>query len=299
MTKLGNKCKIVLSIGIASLIFTGCTEKNLLILKQEKESLSPITTTPTGKHYTGKFVWHDLVTDDVAKAKQFYTGLFGWTFEDKGGYTTIYHKSKAIGGMMHVAHNSEKKAEAVWLPSMSVENVDSAVSEVKAHKGSVLKGPLDMPQRGRGALVSDAQGAQIVLLHSKSGDPLDATPKIGDWLWNELWTSNPKESELFYRAIGKYDTVSKDGEYRILKNKGKWRAGIRDVSKEDTRSRWVSVVRVKDLQQSMEKVASLGGQVLMKPHKDIAEGKVAVIADNTGALLLIQRWSESMIEGGK
>ena len=99
--------------------------------------------------------------------------------------------------------------------------------------------------------------------------------------------------------LGKYDAVSKAGEYRILKDKGKWRAGIRDVSKEDAKSRWVSVVRVSDLQKSMDKVVSLGGEILMKPRKEIAEGNVAVIADNTGALLLIQRWSGSVKEGGK
>lgn len=293
------KWKIVVSTGILSLILAGCAGKSPLALQQEKESLSAITTTPTGKHYTGKIVWHDLLTNDVSKAKHFYAGLFGWSFEDKGGYTTIYHHDKAIGGMMHVAHKSDKNAEAVWLSSMSVENVDKAITEIKANKGTVLKGPLDMPKRGRGVLVSDAQGAHIVLLHSKGGDPLDAKVNMGDWLWNELWTSNPNESEALYRILGKYDTVSKAGEYRILEHKGKWRAGIRDISKEDARSRWVSVVRVADLQKSMDKVKQFGGQVLMNPHKEIAKGNIAVIADNTGALLLLQRWSDSVKEGGK
>jgi len=299
MNIIVNRWKITISTAIVSLLLLGCSGKNPLSLQQEIQSLSSITKTPTGKHYTGKFVWHDLLTDDVSKAKQFYAGLFDWTFEDKHGYITIYHHGKAIGGMMHVAHTSDKSAEAVWLPSLSVENVDSAIAELKAKKGTVLKGPIDMPQRGRGVLVSDAQGAQIVLLRAKGGDPLDAAPQMGDWLWNELWTSNPNESESFYRALGKYDAVSKTGEYHILQHKGKLRAGIRDVSKEDAKSRWVSVVRVADLQKSMAKAESLGGQVLMKPHKEIANGNVAVIADNTGALLLLQRWSGNVKEGGK
>jgi len=299
MNRIVHRWIAVISIAISSLLFLGCTGKNPLTLQQETQSLSSITETPTGKHYTGKFVWHDLLTDDVSKAKQFYAGLFDWTFEDKGGYVTIYHQGKAIGGIMHVAHTSDKSTEAVWLSSLSVENVDSAIAEVKSKKGTVLKGPIDMPQRGRGVLVSDAQGAQIVLLRAKGGDPLDTTPQMGDWLWNELWTSNPNESELLYRALGKYDAVSKIGEYHILKHKGKLRAGIRDVSKEDVKSRWVSVVRVADLQKSMVKAESLGGQVLMKPHKEIANGNVVMIADNTGALLLLQRWSGSVKEGGK
>lgn len=297
MSKTGIRWKIGLLTGILSLIFTGCTGKNPLSLQKGTESLSAITKTPTGKYYTGKIVWHDLLTDDVTKAKQFYAELFGWSFEDNGEYTTIYHHDKAIGGMMQISHKSDKKSEAVWLPSFSVKDVDSAIVELKAKQGKVLKGPLDMPQRGRGALVSDVQGAQIVLLRSKGGDPLDTTPKVGDWLWNELWTNNAQESEALYRRLGKYDTVSKVGMYRIMKHEGQWRAGIRDVSQEDAKSRWVSVVRVADLHRSMDKVRHLGGQVLMEPHKDVADGNVAVIADNTGALLLIQHWTDK--EGGK
>ena len=27
----------------------------------------------------GRFVWHELMSTDVAKAEEFYTSLFGWT----------------------------------------------------------------------------------------------------------------------------------------------------------------------------------------------------------------------------
>ena len=286
---------------LASLLLVGCTGVTTPTpaSTQEKSALSAITKSATHKHYSGKFVWHDLLTDDVSGAKAFYSALFGWTFEEEGAYITIYNRGKLIGGMMEVSSKSGNIGESVWLPSMSVKNVDSAISEVKANKGRVLKGPLDMPKRGRGVLVSDAQGAHIVLLQAKGGDPMDATPQMGDWLWNELWTSKPKESETLYRALGKYQVVSNAREYRILKNKGKWRAGIRDVSKEDAKSRWASVIRIADLQKTMDQVVRLGGKILMKPRKEIADGNVAVIADSTGALLIMQRWSDTVAQGGK
>jgi hypothetical protein len=33
----------------------------------------------------GKVIWHDLITEDVDAAREFYGGLFGWTFEDSTG----------------------------------------------------------------------------------------------------------------------------------------------------------------------------------------------------------------------
>ena len=111
----------------ASLFLLGCTGVNAPTPKQEKLALPAITKNATDKYYSGKFVWHDLLTDDVSAAKAFYSGLFAWIFEEQGEYTTIYNRGELIGGMMEVSPKPGSTAEAIWLPSMSVGNVDSAV----------------------------------------------------------------------------------------------------------------------------------------------------------------------------
>jgi len=277
---------------LISVLLVGCTGLTTPTPKLEKVSLPAITKSATHKHYSGKFVWHDLLTDDVSAAKAFYSGLLGWSFEEEGGYTTIYNRGKLIGGMMEVSPKSGSTAEAVWLPSVSVSNVDSAIDYVSSKKGKVLKGPLDMEERGQGVLVSDPQGAQLVLLHSKGGDPVDATPQMGDWLWNELWTNKPKESYDFYRKLGQYDASTHKDNYRILSHKGKWRAGLRHVTKDDLKVRWVPVVRVVDPKMITDKVEKLGGKILMEAHSSFLNGNIALISDNTGALVIVQRWTE-------
>jgi len=285
--KWSSACALLISV-----LFVGCTGVTTPAPKQEKLALPAITKSATHKHYSGKFVWHDLLTDDVSMAKAFYSGLLGWSFEEEGAYTTIYNRGKLIGGMMEVAPKPDRKAESVWLPSMSVSNVDSMVAYVEKKKGKVLKGPLDMKERGRGVLVSDPHGAQLVLLHAKGGDPVDTTPQMGDWLWNELWTNKPKESYDFYRKLGQYDASTHKDNYRILSHKGKWRAGLRHVMKDDLKVRWVPVVRVVDPKIVTDKVEKLGGKVLMEAHPSFLDGNVALISDNTGALVIVQRWTE-------
>ena len=291
---LGSMKVSVIGIGMltASLWFTGCANITETPQKKEPQSLPSITSTVTGEWHQGKFVWHDLLTDDVKAAQKFYGDVFGWTFKTKRAYTQIFNQKNLIGGMMEIKPGEEKKAQAVWLPTVSVTDVDKSIRYVKFKKGEVLKGPVDMQARGRGALVSDPQGAQIVLLHAKDGDPKDMTPQAGDWLWNELWSNTPKESYTFYRHIGGYDNSEMKDEYRILKQKEKWRAGIRDISKEELKARWVPAIRVSDLKETMSKVKSSGGEVLVTPHKELAGGDVALIADNTGALVIIQYWEE-------
>ena len=280
-------------------LLTGCTSVKDPEPQKRHLSLPSITTTPTGEYHHGKFVWHDLVTDDVSKAKDFYAALFGWSFEKRGEYTLILNNGTPIGGMLEIKPDSQSKAEAVWLPSMSVADIDKSIAYVKSQKGEVLKGPVDMQARGRGVLVSDPHGAHLVLLHAKDGDPKDATPQIGDWLWNEIWTDVPKQSYSFYNKLGGYDASEMRNSYRILKNKDQWRAGIRDVSNEDVKERWVAVVRVADLKTITDKVEEKDGTVLVHPNKELMNGNVAIIKDNTGALLVVQRWSENSMTGRK
>lgn len=44
--------------------------------------LPPLVQPTTREHHPGKVIWADLVTPDLAGAKRFYGGLFGWTFND-------------------------------------------------------------------------------------------------------------------------------------------------------------------------------------------------------------------------
>jgi predicted enzyme related to lactoylglutathione lyase len=262
------------------------------------QNLTGITDTATNIHHPGKFVWHDLLTPDAAASRKFYGALLGWTFSPRGNYVEIHNGTRKIGGIAQVeADNDKQKTAASWLASMSVANVDAALAEVKAHKGKVINGPVDMPLRGRGALISDSQGAHLVLLHAKDGDPEDRKPQMGDWLWNEIWTSMPDETIAFYQAAGGYSEVKKGEDYAILINQGKWRAGVR-FSDNDVTVRWVPAIRVSDPGSLLAKVEALGGTVWIRPGDLPGNPDTALISDNMGALLILQRWTFSNVQEG-
>jgi predicted enzyme related to lactoylglutathione lyase len=278
------------------LFMVGCSQMSAPAPQQSKTLLPAITSEDTQRHYQGKFVWHDLLTDDVTAAKTFYAGLFGWSFQDYGDYVVILNQGRRIGGMITVVPKDSTKAEALWLASVSVADVDKAATYVQEHHGAVLKGPMDMTERGRGALVSDADGAHLVLLHSKSGDPVDAMPQNGDWLWNELWSNHLDQSYTFYQALIGYDKTTAESDYLILTHEGQWRAGIREVKDDDSKVRWVPVIRVADPEATAAKATQFGGRVLLEPQDSFKNGDVAVIIDPSGALVIIQRWSDEGAE---
>ncbi|OEU48897.1 MAG: hypothetical protein BA872_00840 [Desulfobacterales bacterium C00003060] len=283
---------------IAAVFLSGCSNFGKLSAGGVEMAQTPITENPSGKTYPGKFIWHDLLTPDSLSAGKFYEKLFGWQIDYQGQYAVVRNGDKLIAGILQVEPSGDRTREGVWIPSVSVADVDATASLAKANGGKVLNGPVDMGQRGRAALISDPQRADLVLLSAKGGDPADAEAAIGDWLWDEIWTDDPDNTEDFYASVLGYDEIALGNEYDVFKYKGKWRAGIRHLRDDNEHMLWVPVVRVADPEAIAQRVRELGGVVWVAPDEAPSKGDTALIGDTTGALLLIQRWPPQASKGG-
>ena len=109
--------------------------------------------------WTGRFVWHDLMTTDAATAQAFYGSLFDWQIQGvpMQGFTyrMITVGPGPIGGIVE-----EKNIPmSHWMPYLAVADVDAAAAKVGKLGGSVCVPPTDIPGTGRFAVVGDPQGA--------------------------------------------------------------------------------------------------------------------------------------------
>jgi predicted enzyme related to lactoylglutathione lyase len=274
----------------ATVLLSGCASTSKLSDGGAEMAQVPVTDNPSGVTYPGKFIWHDLLTTDLRLAGKFYEELFGWQIDYREQYAVVRNDGKLIGGILHLEPSDGRAREGVWIPTVSVADVDAAAGLVEASGGRVLKGPLDMGKRGRAVLISDPQRADLLLLNATGGDPADSEAAIGDWLWDELWTHDLDAIEAFYEAVLGYDDIALGDAYDIFISEGEWRAGVRHVQDKKEPMLWVPVVRVADPQATAERVAALGGVVWIAPNEAPSNGDTALIGDATGALLLIQRW---------
>ena len=251
---------------------------------------SPITDNPSGEIFPGRIVWHDLLTSELRVAGNFYEKLFGWQIDYQDHSAIARNNGVRVAAILELPQKDEA-SRAVWIPSVSVDNVDATVELVEANGGSVLRGPVDMDQRGRAALVRDFQGADLVLLTARGGDPVQNEPEVGDWLWNEVWTDDPTKTENYYVAVLGYDEAApvKD-DYSVFTRDDQWLAGMRHLEGKIDERVWVPVVRVADPESVAMQVESLGGEVLIAPDRAPNKGNTALISDPTGAIVLIQRW---------
>ena len=117
-------------------------------LAGQTSELPPLTTASGNPRLPGKFVWADLVTDDVPAARKFYAQLFGWRFGDMGSYTIAFNDDRPLCGMFQRPRPKDRAAEPRWFGYISVVSVDRAERAVTKAGGRVLATPQKMPKRG-------------------------------------------------------------------------------------------------------------------------------------------------------
>lgn len=269
----------------------------------ERLQFPAIAEPPSAEHHVGKVIWADLVTPDLAGAKRFYAGLFGWTFRDVAGgeatYSVALLDGRPVGGVFQRALAAGEKRQPAWLTFIAVSNVDATRATAQAHGAKVLFEPKSFAARGRQAVLADPDGAVFAILASSSGDPADYLALPGEWIWSSLLTRDPSAAATFYQALLGYDVFdleSEDGsDHLILSSDDYARASVKALPAAATHGHphWLNFVRVVDTADTAAKVVVLGGRVLVEPHSDRHGGRVAVVADPSGAPFGLMEWTDS------
>ena len=249
---------------------------------------------------TGKVVWHDLITDDLASAKRFYGGLFGWTFEETqlrngNDYALARSGDVYVGGMVAVAAPDDGSEYSRWLPYVSVTNVDEAVARGLAAGADIAVSARDV-DLGRVAAIVDPEGAVIGLVTSTVGDPDDRTTAAAPSrpVWTELLSDDPEGAAKFYQALAGYDIDTIDrrgGSYTFLTNNGINRVGIMEKPGDEVSPVWLTYFGVNDPAAAAAQAESLSGKIILAASPELRDGTMAVVTDPAGAVLVLQLWS--------
>lgn len=281
-----NRILLVLALFGVLALAVGCAAR---------PAVPPITTDTAATPKPGKFVWHDLLTEKPDVTRKFYGELLGWTFEptEIPDYSIIKSNGRAVGGIVDMRSKDPDENESQWISVLSVPDVDAATKKTRDAGGEIHVKPVDLPGRGRFALVSDPQGAVLAYIRTVDGDPADDRAAVGEFLWNELWTSDVEDAVPFYRELVGYELEDKkllDEDYTVFVQGDTPRAGTITRPDEDVRSHWLPYVRVDDPAALQARVEDLGGQVLLEASDDIREGTVIIVLDPSGAPVALQKW---------
>ena len=113
------------------------------------------------------FVHLELATQDVAKAKEFYGKLFGWSFQDhdmgEGMVYTMFKPDSGPGGGMFTMPG----APTAWTAYVGVDDIRASTVEAKSLGAHVLRDVTEVLGQGWMSILVDPTGATIALWQAK------------------------------------------------------------------------------------------------------------------------------------
>jgi hypothetical protein len=113
----------------------------------------------------GDFTHIEIPADDPARARAFYAGLLGWTFQEVPGFEG-YHMFTTPAGEEGVGGAIGKRGEMapeqlrtyVW-----VDSIDETLPRVAELGGSVVGAKREVPGMGWYAVLNDSEGNEIAI----------------------------------------------------------------------------------------------------------------------------------------
>ncbi len=266
---------------------------SILPAAAEPFDLPAITQPATTVHLAGKVIWLDLETVDLARAKKFYAGMFGWDFRDYhadgSDYAVAMSGGRPVAGVLQRRIRKGEERRSAWLPFISVSDADAAARLALQHHAQMVSEPETLPLRGRQALLMDPEGVRFAIVASSSGDPPDGSPMRGSWVWTSLIARDSGDEGVFYQEVFGFDLTglaTHAGFERVrLSSNGYGRIGIGELptGTPAARPHWINYICVGNIADAMARARSLGAHVLVKAEHDSQGGIEAILADPTGA----------------
>jgi len=113
----------------------------------------------------------EIPVDDINRAKNFYSSLFGWEITSAGpdfeDYLIIKTREGGIGGGMMKKTNPQQQI----LNYITTENIDESLAKLEELGGQILMPKMPIKGIGWNAVVQDTEGNQFGLFQRESPIP--------------------------------------------------------------------------------------------------------------------------------
>jgi predicted enzyme related to lactoylglutathione lyase len=110
----------------------------------------------------GDFAHIEFPADDLARAKRFYEGVFGWQLQEATGFENylVYRTAGGLGGGFGLRGQTAGPRLRDYI---SVDSIDESIPKVESLGGKVTLGRTEVPGQGFYAVTEDSEGTEIAL----------------------------------------------------------------------------------------------------------------------------------------
>ncbi len=119
----------------------------------------------------GEICWTEIATTNLDQTDGFYSKLFGWNIKSDNNADFEYRhfedgRGHDVGGMYEL--NPEMFGGHAppphFITYIAVDDVDETAKEITEHGGTIKREPMDIPNTGRMAVVTDPAGATFAII---------------------------------------------------------------------------------------------------------------------------------------
>lgn len=242
--------------------------------------------------------WVDLQTSDQSGAKEFYTALFGWSYDDRPMLEDAVYSIATLRGEQ-VAAVAPLPAGAppadtppTWNTFLAVDDADASAAKVEPAGGQLVLPAFDVGDAGRMAFVADPTGAQVGLWQARTHIGATLVNEPGALIWNELITDDaPTALDFYANVVGLGSAVMPmpDGEYTVLQVHEDGVGGCIAPPRPDVPNHWHVYFCTEDADATVAAAAKEGGALMADPFDMATVGRMAVLADPQGAVFSVMQ----------
>jgi predicted enzyme related to lactoylglutathione lyase len=265
--------------------------------------------------------WVDTSQPDPEAAVDFYSGLFGWEFEDvmPPGSEGKYFVARLRGGDVAAVGSIPEAAPpvAMWNTYVWVESADEAASKVRDAGGGVVMEPFDVMDAGRMSVFTDPDGAAFCVWQAKQHRGARVVNEQGSLNFNGLATRDVEGAKSFYGSVFGWQTLDLGGgadmwtlpgygdyleqdnpDLRKQMAEASAPKGFEDVvasinpitdDQPDTPPHWSVTFAVDDADATAARATELGGKVIVPPF-DAPWVRMTIVSDPQGATFIASKF---------
>ena len=273
------------------------------------------------RYIPGVPCWVDTSQPDPDAAVAFYSGLFGWEFEDvmpagsPGRYIAARIRGEDVAAVGSIPDGAP--GFATWNTYIWVNSADDTAAKIEAAGGTALVAPFDVMDAGRMGVFTDPEGAAFCVWQARAHRGARIVNEAGSLNFNGLNTRDAEAAKRFYHAVFGWETRTFAGGFEawtlpaygdhLERDRPTLREemvemgvpGFEDVvasinplgdDQEGVPAHWSVTFAVEDTDATAAKAAELGGRVLVPPF-DAPWVRMSVIADPQGATFTASKFA--------
>ena len=276
---------------------------------------------PRDGYIPGVPCWLDTSQPDPEAAVDFYSGVFGWEFEDvmPAGSEGKYFIARLNGGDVAAVGSIPESVPktTMWNTYVWVDSADETASRVRDAGGGVVTEPLDVMDFGRMAVFTDPEGAAFCVWQAKEHKGAQVVNEPGSLNFNGLNTRDVDGAKAFYGSVFGWQTLKLEGGFEmwILPGYGDYLerddpelrkrvaevggpTGFEDVvasinpiadDRPDVPAHWSVTFAVDDADAVANRATELGGKVVVPPF-DAPWVRMTVLTDPQGATFIASKF---------